>query len=76
MPAAAARWCITWAGKPTAIAMAKRNVDAWTRVIDKGDRIDAVIVNASGCGTTVKDYAHMLAREPALCRAGRQARRP
>jgi glycolate oxidase iron-sulfur subunit len=48
-----------------AIAFAKRNVDAWTRLMDKGDRIDAVIVNASGCGTTVKDYAHMLAREPA-----------
>jgi glycolate oxidase iron-sulfur subunit len=47
-----------------AIAFAKRNVDAWTRLMDKGDRIDAVIVNASGCGTTVKDYAHMLAREP------------
>jgi glycolate oxidase iron-sulfur subunit len=48
-----------------AIAFAKRNVDAWTRLMDKGDRIDSVIVNASGCGTTVKDYAHMLAREPA-----------
>jgi glycolate dehydrogenase iron-sulfur subunit len=48
----------------SAIAMAKRNVDAWTRVIEKGDPVDAVVVNASGCGTTVKDYAHMLAREP------------
>jgi glycolate oxidase iron-sulfur subunit len=47
-----------------AVAMAKANVDAWTRVIDKGERIDAVIVNTSGCGTTVKDYGHMLAREP------------
>ena len=47
-----------------AIAFAKRNIDAWTRVMEKGDRIDAVIVNTSGCGTTVKDYAHMLAREP------------
>ena len=44
--------------------MAKRNVDAWTRVIDKGDPVDAVVVNASGCGTTVKDYGHLLAREP------------
>ena len=33
-------------------------------LIDKGDRIDAVIVNASGCGTTVKDYGHLLKREP------------
>jgi glycolate dehydrogenase iron-sulfur subunit len=48
-----------------AIAFAKRNIDAWTRLMEKGDRVDAVVVNASGCGTTVKDYAHMLAREPA-----------
>jgi glycolate oxidase iron-sulfur subunit len=47
-----------------AVAFAKRNVDAWTRLIDKGDPVDAVIVNASGCGTTVKDYAHMLSGEP------------
>jgi len=47
-----------------AIAFAKRNIDAWTKLMDKGDRIDAIIINASGCGTTVKDYAHMLAREP------------
>jgi glycolate oxidase iron-sulfur subunit len=47
-----------------AIAMAKRNIDAWMRVIGKGDPIDAVVVNASGCGTTVKDYGHLLAREP------------
>jgi len=47
-----------------AVAMAKRNVDAWTRVMEKGDPVDAVIVNTSGCGTTVKDYGHLLAREP------------
>jgi glycolate oxidase iron-sulfur subunit len=46
-----------------AIAMAKRNVDAWTRLMDKGEQVDAVIVNTSGCGTTVKDYGHMLKRE-------------
>lgn len=28
--------------------------------------IDAVIVNASGCGTVVKDYGHVFGREPAL----------
>jgi glycolate oxidase iron-sulfur subunit len=47
-----------------AVVMAKRNIDAWTRLMEKGDPVDAVIVNTSGCGTTVKDYAHMLAREP------------
>jgi glycolate oxidase iron-sulfur subunit len=43
-----------------ALEMARRNVDAWTRVMDKSGPIDAVIINASGCGTTVKDYGHML----------------
>ncbi len=47
-----------------AIRFAKANVDAWTKALDRGDKIDAIIVNASGCGTTVKDYGHLLAHEP------------
>lgn len=47
-----------------AIRLAKANIDAWTKVLDRGDRIDAIIVNASGCGTMVKDYAHLLAQDP------------
>jgi glycolate oxidase iron-sulfur subunit len=46
-----------------AIAFAKANIEAWEKVMSKGP-VDAVIINASGCGTTVKDYGHMLAREP------------
>ena len=42
-----------------AIAQAKRNIDAWTKEIDK-DSVDAIISNASGCGTMVKDYGHLL----------------
>jgi glycolate oxidase iron-sulfur subunit len=42
-----------------AIEMAKQNVDAWWKVIENGP-VDAIIINASGCGTTVKDYGHML----------------
>ncbi len=45
-----------------AIEMAKRNIDAWGKEIARGN-VDAVIINASGCGTTVKDYGHMLARD-------------
>jgi len=45
------------------IAQAKRNVDAWTAAMDK-EPLDAIIVNASGCGTMVKDYGHLLAYEP------------
>jgi glycolate oxidase iron-sulfur subunit len=45
-------------------AHARANVDAWTRELE-GDGLDAVVVNASGCGTTVKDYGHMFREDPA-----------
>jgi glycolate oxidase iron-sulfur subunit len=46
-----------------AIELAKRNIEAWLREID-GAGLDAIVINASGCGTTVKDYGHMLADDP------------
>ncbi len=45
-------------------AFAERNIDAWHKEREKGP-LDAIIVNASGCGTTVKDYAHLFAYDPA-----------
>ena len=47
----------------TAMAAARQNIEAWTREID-GEGLDAIVVNASGCGTTVKDYGHMFREEP------------
>ncbi|TGQ01242.1 MULTISPECIES: glycolate oxidase subunit GlcF [unclassified Mesorhizobium] len=47
-----------------ALASARQNVDAWTRAIDKGG-LDAIIITASGCGTTIKDYGFMLRLDPA-----------
>jgi len=47
-----------------ALHFARRNVDAWTRVIENGG-LDAIVITASGCGTTIKDYAHMLRLDPA-----------
>lgn len=44
-------------------AQARRNIDAWTKEIGKGP-VDAVLINASGCGTMVKDYGHLLASDP------------
>ncbi len=46
-----------------ALASAKSNVAAWSREAEAGG-LDAVIINASGCGTTVKDYGFMLRTEP------------
>lgn len=34
------------------------NIAAWMAEID-GDGLDAIVINTSGCGTTVKDYGHM-----------------
>lgn len=47
----------------TALAQVKRNVDVWSKEMTRGP-IDAVIINASGCGTTVKDYGYMLRADP------------
>ncbi len=44
-------------------AAARRNVDAWTRLLDDGG-LDAIIITASGCGTTIKDYGFLLREDP------------
>lgn len=41
------------------LADARRNVDVWMREVE-GNGLDAIIITASGCGTTIKDYGHML----------------
>ena len=41
---------------------ARRNIDAWTAVI-REKPLDAILVTTSGCGTMVKDYGHILARD-------------
>ncbi|MBV2143068.1 glycolate oxidase subunit GlcF [Falsochrobactrum sp. TDYN1] len=47
-----------------ALEQARHNVDLWTREIEAGG-LDAIIVTASGCGTTIKDYGFMLRLDPA-----------
>ncbi len=43
-------------------ADANRNIAAWMGEI-RGDGLDAIVINTSGCGTTVKDYGHMMRNE-------------
>jgi glycolate oxidase iron-sulfur subunit len=43
-----------------ALAQARANIDAWTAI----EGLDAIVINASGCGTTVKDYGFMLRGDP------------
>jgi glycolate oxidase iron-sulfur subunit len=45
-------------------AQARANIDAWTREIE-GEGLDAIVVTASGCGTTVKDYGFMFRTDTA-----------
>ena len=47
-----------------AMRLARANVAAWTKEIE-GEGLDAIVINASGCGTTVKDYGHMFREEAA-----------
>ena len=54
-----------------ALGNARAAIDLWTREIET-DGLDAIIVTASGCGTTIKDYGYMLRNDPAY--AGRAAR--
>ena len=51
-------------------ATAARNIRAWTREMD-GQGLDAIVINTSGCGTTVKDYGHMFRNEPLAADAAR-----
>jgi len=43
-------------------ATAARNIQAWMREV-RGEGLDAIVINTSGCGTTVKDYGHMFRTE-------------
>ena len=51
---------------------AARNIRAWAREMD-GDGLDAIVINTSGCGTTVKDYGHMFRNDPLAADAARVA---
>jgi glycolate oxidase iron-sulfur subunit len=46
-----------------ALDAVRANVDAWDREIAAGG-LDAIVVNASGCGTMVKDYGFLLRTDP------------
>ncbi len=42
----------------------RRNIDAWWPWVESG-RVEAIVMNASGCGVTVKEYGHALGHDPA-----------
>ena len=42
----------------------RRNIDAWWPLVESGT-IEAIVMNASGCGVAVKEYGHALLHDPA-----------
>jgi len=40
----------------------RRNIDAWWPYVDE---VEAIVMTASGCGATVREYGHLLAHDPA-----------
>jgi glycolate oxidase iron-sulfur subunit len=46
-----------------AMAAARAAIAGWSREIE-GEGLDAILINTSGCGTTVKDYGFMFREEP------------
>ncbi|WP_248321220.1 MULTISPECIES: glycolate oxidase subunit GlcF [unclassified Caballeronia] len=40
----------------------RNNIDAWWPYVESG--VEAIVMNASGCGATVKEYAHLLRNDP------------
>ena len=41
----------------------RRNIDAWWPYVEQG--VEAIVMNASGCGVTVKEYGYILRNDPA-----------
>jgi glycolate oxidase iron-sulfur subunit len=48
----------------------RANIDAWWPYVEEG--VEAIVMNASGCGATVKEYAHLLRDDPAYAEKARR----
>jgi glycolate oxidase iron-sulfur subunit len=53
------------------LADMRRNIDAWWPSVVSG-KVEAIVMNASGCGSTVKDYGHALAHDEAYAEKARR----
>ena len=45
-------------------AQMRANIDAWWPLVENGE-VEAIVMNASGCGVTVKEYGHVLRHDAA-----------
>ena len=58
-----------------ALADMRRNIDAWWPLVEGltgQGKVEAIVMNASGCGVTVKEYGHTLAADPAYAEKARR----
>jgi glycolate oxidase iron-sulfur subunit len=46
------------------LAEMRANIDAWWPYVERGE-VEAIVINASGCGVTVKEYGHHLKEDAA-----------
>ncbi|MDI9330712.1 MAG: glycolate oxidase subunit GlcF [Alphaproteobacteria bacterium] len=53
-----------------ALQQMRANIDAWWPHVEQGS--EAIVVNASGCGVTVKDYGHLLRHDTAYADKARR----
>jgi glycolate oxidase iron-sulfur subunit len=53
------------------LADMRRNIDAWWPSV-LANKVEAIVMNASGCGATVKDYGHALAHDEAYAEKARR----
>ncbi len=51
-----------------ALASARANIAAWSALLQEGP-LDAIVINAAGCGTMVKDYGFLLRDDPQFAEA-------
>src|SRR5215218_7094577 len=52
-------------------AQMRRNIDAWWPSVEGGE-VEAIVMNASGCGVTVREYGHHLQHDPAYAEKARR----
>jgi len=49
----------------------RANIDAWWPHVERGE-VEAIVMNASGCGVTVRDHGHLLQHDPAYADKARR----
>ncbi|MGE4240189.1 glycolate oxidase subunit GlcF [Ramlibacter sp.] len=52
-------------------AQMRANIDAWWPLVERGE-VEAIVMNASGCGVTVKEYGHFLQHDAAYAEKARR----